>query len=133
MGGEAVPFYVAMPMLWLAGCIATVMRRESFTHPPYRYMGPLFLAAALLAFSASLVAALAAPTEQGGDCAGLVRTQGYGVAAVIVAASAIVPLAVAVRRRSGFESQIASIVLSAAVLLGVLLCLAILAGHNPTC
>jgi uncharacterized membrane protein len=133
MGGEAVPFYVAMPMLWLAGCIATVMRRESFRQPPYRYMGPLFLAAALLAFAASLLAALAAPAEQAGPCAGLVRTQGYDVAAVIVAATAIVPLAIAVRRRTAFESQVTSVVVSAAVLLGVFLCLAILSAHNPSC
>jgi hypothetical protein len=62
-----------------------------------------------------------------------VRTQGYEVAAVIVAATAIVPLAIAVRRRTAFESQITSIVVSAAVLLGVFLCLAILSSHNPSC
>jgi hypothetical protein len=133
MRGEAVPFFVAMPMLWVAGSIATVMRRESFKQPPYRYMGPLFLAATLLAFSASLVAALTSPAEQAGDCAGLDLTQGYGIAAAIVAASAIVPLGIAVRRRWSFESQVVSIVLSAAVLVGVFLCLAILDGHNPNC
>jgi len=133
MGGEAVPFYVAMPMLWLAGCIATVMRRPSFMEPPYRYMGPLFLAATLLAFSASLLAALTVPIEQGGDCAGLDRTQGYGVAAAVVAASAVVPAAVALRRRKAFEPRPVSIALAAGVLVGIFLCLVILDAHNPSC
>jgi hypothetical protein len=62
-----------------------------------------------------------------------VLTQGYDVAAVIVAAAAIVPLAIAVRRRTAFESQVTSVVVSAAVLLGVFLCLAILSSHNPSC
>jgi hypothetical protein len=133
MGGEAVPFYVAMPMLWLAGCVATVMRRDALTLPPYRYMGPLFLAATLLAFSASLLAALQAPVEQSGDCAGLVQTQGYGTAAAIVALTALVPLGVAVRRRRGFEPRAVSIALAAGVLGGILLCVAVLTLHNPSC
>jgi hypothetical protein len=133
MPGEAVPFYIAMPMLWIAGSIATVMRRESFRQPPYRYMGPLFLAATLLAFSASLVASLRAPSEAAGDCAGADLTQGYGTAAAIVAVWALVPLVVAARRRVSFEPRAVSIGLAAGVLFGILLCLAILDAHNPNC